>query len=237
MIDEVAALFDKNPAAFGAFAGLLAVSGVFWTITYLLIVRAGFRDRACGMPLAALCANLAWETIYVFVFPHPLYQLPADVVWLTIDSVIAYQAVKYHRQMFPSLGLGRFLGLFAAGLVTAGCLIGLIGDVLDDPDGVYAAFGQNLMMSILFVGWLATRPGLVGQRLSIAVCKMLGTLAASGAFLAITLLDPDKLVRKGDLEPILVFLFAATLVFDALYVAGVARRRGRMAARPPAATA
>jgi hypothetical protein len=224
VFETIATEVAKNPPAMITFIALMATSGVLWTATYLLIIRAGFIDKVCGMPLAALCANLAWETIFVFIYPHPPYQLPADVVWLVIDSIIAYQMVRYHKAMFPMLGFGRFLALFIVGLVTAGCLIGFVGNLMDDRDGVYAAFGQNLMMSVLFVGWLATRPGLPGQRLSIAVLKMLGTLAASSAFVAIWWLDPDKLARRGDLEPILVFLFVAIFVFDLMYVIGVWRR-------------
>ncbi|MEM6562500.1 MAG: hypothetical protein AAF656_12925 [Planctomycetota bacterium] len=225
--------FHWNPSMFEVpwqlqlFIAQMGVSGVLWTAVYVLIIRAGARDETCGMPFAALCANLAWEFIFVFVFPHPWYQLPADVLWLTLDCIIAYQAARYFRASFPLLDLKRFVAMFALGLVTAGCAIGFIGHVFDDPDGVYAAFAQNLMMSVLFVGWLVTRSGLPGQRLSIAVLKMLGTLAASSAFVTIALTDPDMQVRKAPLTPLLAFLFIATLVFDAIYVAGVWRRRSR----------
>ncbi|MEM8874681.1 MAG: hypothetical protein AAGD32_10525 [Planctomycetota bacterium] len=210
------------------FIAQMGTSGVLWTAVYVLIIVAGAKDKACGMPLAALCANLAWEFIYVFIYPHPWYQLPADVLWLTLDCIIAYQAVRYFNANHPRLELWQFLGMFAAGLVTAGCAIGFIGNAFDDPDGVYAAFAQNLMMSILFVGWLANRAGLPAQRLSIAILKMLGTLAASSAFVTFVFTDPEQQVRKAPLTPLLAFLFTATLVFDCMYIAGVWRRKRRM---------
>ncbi len=49
------------------FTPILLGSGLFWTVTYLLIIRRGFRDQTYGMPLVALCANLAWE----FIFSSP----------------------------------------------------------------------------------------------------------------------------------------------------------------------
>lgn len=220
------------------FAAQMALSGLLWTATYILIIVAGSRDKVCGMPLAALCANLAWETIFTFITPHPWYQLPADALWLSLDLLIAAQAIRYHRAAFPMLGLPRFLLLFAAGLITAGGAIRFLGDAFDDEDGVYAAFAQNLMMSILFVGWLATKPGLAGQRFSIALLKLLGTLAASSAFVTIAWTDPAMEVRKGPLNPLLVFLFTATLFFDGLYAWGVARRQfGRTTRRPATAGA
>ncbi len=45
-------------------------SGVFWTLTYLLIIRRGFQDKTYGMPFFALCANISWEFIFSFVLPH-----------------------------------------------------------------------------------------------------------------------------------------------------------------------
>ena len=37
------------------FGLLLLSSGIFWTITYLLIIRKGYQDQTYGMPVAALC--------------------------------------------------------------------------------------------------------------------------------------------------------------------------------------
>ena len=216
------------------FISTMGLSFLLWTGAYVMMIVAGRRDGFCGMPLAALCANLAWETTYVLIDPHPAYQWWPNLGWLIIDCGIAYQMVKYHKRMFPLLSFRAFLGLFVVGLLTAGFAIHFVGRSFGDDYGVYAAFGQNLMMSVLFVGWLATRPGLPGQRRSIAWLKLLGTLAASAAFLSLEYLDPDKLFREGDLTPILIFLFAATLLFDAIYVVGVhvRRRRHLMAYRP-----
>ena len=43
---------------------LVAISGIAWTIVYLELIRTGFQQKACGMPLFALTLNLAWEVIY-----------------------------------------------------------------------------------------------------------------------------------------------------------------------------
>jgi hypothetical protein len=56
---------------------LLVGTGIFWTITYLLIIRRGFLDHTYGMPLIALCANLTWEFIFSFVFPQGPVQRPS----------------------------------------------------------------------------------------------------------------------------------------------------------------
>jgi hypothetical protein len=69
--------------------------GVLWTLAYLLIIRQGFLDRTYGMPLAALCANLSWEFIFTFVYPHDLPQRAENVVWLSFDFVILGQLLLY----------------------------------------------------------------------------------------------------------------------------------------------
>lgn len=44
-------------------------SGIFWAITYLLILHRSIQDRVIGMPMVALCLNIAWEFIFSFVYP------------------------------------------------------------------------------------------------------------------------------------------------------------------------
>ena len=40
---------------------LAIFSGIFWTISYLLIVQRSIQERSVGMPLVALCINISWE--------------------------------------------------------------------------------------------------------------------------------------------------------------------------------
>jgi hypothetical protein len=87
---------------------LLVGSGVLWTITYLLIIRRGFLDRTYGMPLVALCANLSWEFIFSFLFPHGPLQRPVNVVWFSLDLIILYQLLRYGPREFARLSKKLF---------------------------------------------------------------------------------------------------------------------------------
>jgi hypothetical protein len=78
----------------------------------------------------------------------------------------------------------------------------------DDFNGMYAAFGQNFMMSVLFIYMLQQRGGLRGQSITIATCKMLGTAASSLGFLVVG-------AGNGHLLP---FLYLTILLFDATYL-------------------
>jgi hypothetical protein len=38
---------------------LVGISGLAWTVVYLFLIRAGFKDKTYGMPLFALALNIA----------------------------------------------------------------------------------------------------------------------------------------------------------------------------------
>jgi hypothetical protein len=50
------------------YTGLMIVGGIFWSLTYILIIRRGFIDKTYSMPLATLSANISWEAIFSFRF-------------------------------------------------------------------------------------------------------------------------------------------------------------------------
>jgi hypothetical protein len=207
------------------FDAILVGSGVLWTLAYLLIIRQGFLDRTYGMPLAALCANLSWEFIFAFVYPHDLPQRAVNVVWFSFDLVILAQLLLYGPREFAGLSRRLFYASVALALVTAFGAVLTITLQFEDFDGAYSAFGQNLMMSVLFVAMLYYRGSLRGQSVSIAALKMGGTALASVAFY---FFNPDY---AGSV--LLPFLYVAILVFDGVYLAATAvfARRERGAKR------
>ena len=185
-------------------------SGVLWTLTYLLIIRQGFLHRTYGMPLVALCANISWEFIFAFVYPHDLPQRAVNVVWLSFDVVILVQLLLYGPREFATLPRRLFYAAFALALATAFGAVLTVTLQFDDSDGAYSAFGQNFMMSILFLTMLYSRGTMRGQSVWIAVLKMGGTALASFSFY---FFNPDY---NGSI--VLPFLYVAILIFDGIYV-------------------
>lgn len=182
-------------------------SGLFWTITYILIIRRGVKDQRYGMPLLALCANVSWEFIFSFVLPHKAPQLYIDYVWLFFDLFILYQYLKFGQKDFhPNLPRTLFFPTFLLTLAGSFICILTISYEFEDFRGIYAAFGQNLLMSVLFVQFLLKRNGVEGQSLYIGLCKLIGTAIPSYYFY---LIFPNS--------PLLTFLFVAILFFDMLY--------------------
>jgi hypothetical protein len=187
-------------------------SGLFWTLTYVLVIQRGMADRTYGMPLVALCANLSWEFIFSVIRPHHGTQHVVDIVWLCFDLAIAYTAVRFGPREFPYLSRPLFYAGLAATLVLSYLGVDLVSRELDGGKGGYAAFGQNLMMSGLFLAMLAARRGLSGQSPWIAVTKLVGTGLASLA------------VWYGGDYPhshLMVYLYFAIFALDAAYLAAV----------------
>lgn len=190
---------------------LMLSSGALWTLSYGLIIRRGFLDHTYGMPLAALCANLSWEFTFSFLHlsPSPTQRV-VNLIWLLLDLVILLQVLRYGPREHSEVPLWAFFAAVAVGMATALTAVLLISVEFDDWAGAYAAFGQNLMMSILFVAMLVRRGSLRGQSLGIAVGKLLGTGCASLAFV---LYAP-----AFQASVLLPFLAIAIFAYDLLYV-------------------
>lgn len=205
------------------FFPLLIASGLCWTVTYLLIIRRSLLDRTYGMPLAALCANIAWEFLFAFAHPSPGVQRIVNIVWFLLDAVIFYTLLRYGPKEFVRLSRAAFYAVVALSLATALGGVAVVSGQFDHWQGIYAAFGQNLMMSALFVAMLYQRGSLRGQSAAIALFKLLGTACASLEFF----LYASPAYRN----PLLWFLYVAIFVFDAIYLAACVAmgRRGSAA--------
>ncbi len=192
------------------YTGLMIVGGIFWSLTYILIIRRGFKDKTYGMPLAALCANISWEAIFSFIHPHSPPQLYINYIWFLLDVIIVLQFLKFGKSEFPKFSINQFYYAFLMALITAFFLVLFITYEFNDFKGAYSAFGQNLMMSILFITMLLSRNDLRGQSFYIALFKMLGTGISSLAFY---LYQP---IAQGSL--LLSFLFVSIFIYDLIYL-------------------
>ena len=201
------------------FDAIMVGSGVLWTLAYLLIIRRGFLDRTYGMPLVALCANLSWEFIFSFVHPHDLPQRAVNVVWFSFDLVILLQLLLYGPREFADLPRRAFYAVLALALAASFGAVLAVTLEFDDFDGAYSAFGQNLMMSVLFIAMLRSRGSLRGQSVGIALLKLGGTALASFAFY---FHNPDY---AGSV--LLPFIYITTLIFDGVYAGAVIVGRHR----------
>jgi hypothetical protein len=86
---------------------LVVLSGLAWTIVYLELIRLGYRDKACGMPLFALTLNMAWEWLYgldgLFISKSFVpTQSIANIVWAIFDLFVLSTWLKFGQQYLPA---------------------------------------------------------------------------------------------------------------------------------------
>ena len=194
---------------------ILTIGGIFWILTYVFIISKGFKDKTYGMPLIALCANISWEFIFSFILRQSAPQLFINYLWFGLDCIIVFQFFKYYKNEFPNFSSSKISTVFGILIFSAFSIILSGAVLLDDHRGVYAAFGQNLLMSILFVVMFFKRgEGLKGQSIFIAVFKMIGTGLTSIHFYLYEPVSQSSFV--------LLSLFVSILFFDLLYVLLVA---------------
>lgn len=183
--------------------------GIFWTLAYALMIKRGWEDGTYGMPIAALCANLSWEFIFVCVFPQDPLQRAVNATWLALDVVILAQVLRFGPKEFPNLPPLAFRVAVLGGLVLGFGGVFSVTVEFSDYQGAYAAFGQVVLMGLLFPCMLYARGSLRGQSFLIALSKMFGSALAAGAF---WLYAP---IVKGSV--LLPFFFIVGFVLDALY--------------------
>jgi hypothetical protein len=191
------------------------VAGVFWTATYLLIVKRAYQDKAPGMPALALCSNFAWEILALTLRPVPEIT-PGAVMWVPPDAVMFCQCLLYGKSDFQDPFVKKyFRPIFVTTFVYALAFTYFFEVRLHDDTRYYSAYIGNLVMSALFIAMLLRRGSSRGQSMYIAVCKLLGTFIVS----------VEALRLHRDPQPaLLVLLVAGILVLDSLYAVMLHRK-------------
>lgn len=187
---------------------LAILSGIFWTIAYLLIIRRSTQEQTVGMPLVALCMNISWEFIFSFIFPSDKPQLYINYAWFFLDLVIVMQYLKFGKFEFSkhfseSFVYAAFFSILAVSFLN---MLFITYDFGVEKGAIYTAFQINLIMSMLFIFMLLSRGDIKGQSIYIAIAKMIGTVCASiSIYLS---------VRSSML---LIFLYLSIFLFDLVY--------------------
>lgn len=162
---------------------LVGISGICWTIVYIELIRNGFRDKACGMPLFALGLNIAWEFLYSidgFFISKEFIQIQnaADMVWAFCDVAILVCWFRYGKQYLPRQAQKYFVpySILALAVCIGMQLAFYLNCETATEASIYSAFAQNVAMSVMFLSALFQRNNTKGFSLLGAACKCIGTL-------------------------------------------------------------
>jgi hypothetical protein len=196
---------------------LTLLSGVAWTIVYVVAIRIGFQQRTYAIPAAALALNI--ESIYStrgLATNDLSVQTFVNVAWALADVVIVYTFLRYGRSELPEfVSRPMFIAWSILIFATAYAIQWLFIIELGWSDAPkYAAFLQNLLMSGLFIAMFIARQGARGQSIMIAVAKWIGTLAPTIVFGALAgsafILGAGVLCSVFDLVYIGLLIFASS---------------------------
>lgn len=167
---------------------LAVISGLCWTLVYVEALRVSLRDRTYAMPIFALGLNLAWEVLYAAdglanwgrYGAFGQVQTGINVVWAAFDVALVWAFFRFGRRAWPQLDGSLVVLLGGSALVVGVAVQGVFFVEFGPREApVYAAFAQNLLMSVLFVDMLLRRGGPAGQSMVVAYAKLAGTLAAT----------------------------------------------------------
>jgi hypothetical protein len=165
---------------------LTLLSGVAWTVVYVVAIQIGFQQRTYAIPAVALALNIAWESIYGIrgLATDTSVQTFINLAWAAADVVIIYTFLRYGRRELPDfvsrpMFVVWSVVIFATAYVVQWLFIVELGWA---EASKYSAFLQNLLMSGLFIAMFVARQGSRGQSIVIAVAKWIGTLAPTIVF-------------------------------------------------------
>lgn len=194
---------------------LVGISGICWTIVYIELIRNGFRDKACGMPLFTLGLNIAWEFLYSidgFFLSKEFIQIQniADMVWALCDVSILVCWFKYGKQYLPEKAKKYFVpySVLALGVCVGMQMAFYLYCDTATQASIYSAFAQNVAMSVMFLTALFQRDTTKGFSLLGAVCKCIGTLTPTiwGC------------VENGGVQIYILITGVLCLVLDLIYI-------------------
>ena len=207
--------------------GLLLVlfSGLAWTIVYIDSIRIGIKQKTFAMPFWALALNLAWEVLHTLMGYQEwgLYvQLYINAIWAILDILILITYFRFGCKYFPKHLPGSWFGIWSIlGLATAFLVQYLFINEFGIALGAtYAAFLQNLLMSILFINMLIQRNSSEGQTMVIAVSKWIGTLAPTILFGVLGVSGAGVSLSPMSFVLVIGMLIS---VFDVIYIGLLAR--------------
>jgi len=166
---------------------LLLLSGICWSIVYIDSIRVGFKQKTYAMPIWALGLNIAWEFLHTVLNLRGEFfsiQTVVNGVWFFLDLFILLSYFRFGYQFFPKNIQKRWFYIWSGTLIVVSFLLQylFVVEFGQFKGASYAAFLQNLLMSVLFIVMLVQRGGSNGQTLTIAVCKCIGTIAPTILF-------------------------------------------------------
>lgn len=158
---------------------LWALGGlVFWVLAYVLMIRRGLIDRSYGMPMVALCLNVAWESYFSLFSDAQLTNRVAYGIYLVADLGVLWTCWRFGPADFRSPLIRQYFRLATVAIFIGGFfLIRQFALSFDDGYGGISATFTTLLLSVAMVGMLLRRDNVKGQSLYIGLLVLIGNIS------------------------------------------------------------
>lgn len=159
---------------------VVGLGTLMWVVSYIAVIRHGFKNKFVEMPVFVAIGNIAWEFIWSFVYKTNMgdFYLWGYRAWFFLDLFILYLVIKYGAKQFKLpifnkniipivLGLLIFFGFFFYYFVKGG---------YDTPIGATSAFFLSVGISTLYIVLLYSNGNAQNFSLLAGVTRAIGDL-------------------------------------------------------------
>ena len=147
-----------------------------WLMVYVLMIRRGIRDKSYGMPVIALCMNLAWEFYFAFLAGLSPVGAVGNTLYFLLDLGILATCLRYGPDDFNwpifKIHFRKFVGLF---LVVCFVMVTVFVRAFNDY-GILITLQVEMIYSTLLIAMIIRRNSVKGQSLYIALLILVGDI-------------------------------------------------------------
>jgi len=161
---------------------LFGVAALYWVWVYIVVIVDIFKNKFVGIPVLAVCSNIAWEFLWSFKYYTNMGSLFewGYRIWFLLDVFIFISVIKLGKKQFSDPRLQKnFIPII---LFTFLCWLAAIFTFTNqytDPIGAISAYMVNAHMSALYILLILKFPAENSLSVSTAWHKMLGTALTS----------------------------------------------------------
>ena len=139
---------------------IVALGTLCWVISYIAIIRHGFKQKFLEMPMYVALGNIAWEFIWSFVFKTNMgeFYLWGYRAWFLLDLVILYLLIRYGSKQLTIQPMKRYFNYIVPPLLLFFVFFFyyFVKGGYDTPIGATSAFFLSVGISTLYINLLLT---------------------------------------------------------------------------------
>lgn len=157
---------------------IVAAGTLFWVISYIAIIRHGFKTKYIEMPVFVAVGNIAWEFVWSFIYKTNMgdFYLWGYRAWFFLDLFIFYLVIKYGAKQFTIELLKKMIVPIVAGLTVFFIFFFyyFVKGGYDTPIGATSAFFLSVGISTLYITLLLSNKDPNNFSFIAGVCRALG---------------------------------------------------------------